>query len=102
MWFTTEGVKLVARVTEIKGTTAKLHYLWQKTDDFFYEPSPVADLKPAPTYEIEDEVQVYDEGQWFDAEVDKHTKNGMYRVFWRQDGKRYAKAVPGGLLRQRP
>ena len=99
VWFTTEGVRLVARVTEIKGTTAKLHYLWQKTGDFFYEPSPIKDLKPAPTYELEDEVQVYDEGKWFDAEVDKHTKNGMYRVFWRQDGKRYAKAVPGGLLR---
>jgi hypothetical protein len=102
VWFTTEGVKVNARVTEITGSTAKLHYLWEKTGEFFYEPAKLADLTPAPVWEIEDEVQLYDDGKWFDAEVDKHAKGGNYRVFWRQDGRRWSKAVPGGLLRPRP
>ena len=102
VWFTTEGVRVNAKVVELKGTKAKLHYLWEKTGEFFYEPADVKNLKPAPTYEIEDEVQIYDNGMWHDAEVDKHAKNGNYRVFWREDGKRWSKAVPGGLLRPLP
>ena len=105
MWYTTEGKRVGAKVKEVDtdDKTADLYYYWPDDKKFYTEVDvPWSKLKAQPTYEIGDKVQVLDEEAWWDGEVDKHAKDGNYRVFWKQDGRRWAKTVSGTYIRARP
>ena len=56
-------------------------------------------------YEIEDKVQIYDnvEKRWYNGEVDKHMKEGKYRVFYvNKTRKQVSDVVAGDRLRPKP
>ena len=105
VWYTTEGKRVGAKVKKVDAgdKTADLYYYWPDDKKFYTEVDvPWSKLKAQPTYEIGDKVQVLDEEAWWDGEVDKHAKDGNYRVFWKQDGRRWAKTVSGTYIRARP
>jgi len=105
IWVTKHNTRFGAKITSIEGDKLKIEYYWRETNEEFTETILKTEAKPMRVYEIEDKVQIYDnvEKRWYNGEVDKHMKEGKYRVFYvNKTRKQVSDVVAGDRLRPKP
>ena len=86
-----EGRKVYAQITALKRNGVELDYFWPPDNEYYNTTVDRQTVKALPDYDLEDKVFVKDEGKWHRGEIDNYRrKDNTYRVFWRENNKRWS------------
>ena len=96
VWYSLKGSKHAARVVKVDNGMVEILFKIAKKQ--VRKQVAKAALTPMPTYEIGDQVRVYNSGQWHNGEVEAF-KGNRYVVFWTEDNQDWEDAFKGQFLR---